>query len=159
VIRPLDDVATQYVEKHVKSHASRPDQAAKFATWQFKKYFGTWRNRKVGSIRKTDVLDLHDRLGRDIGHHTANRTVQFLRALFNWAGEAGIWQGVNPATGIKLFHEAKRTRFLQPTELHQFFLALKKEKNIDLRDFVNLAMWTGARRGDILSMRWKICHS
>jgi integrase len=150
----LDHLATQYVEKHVKAHASRPEHAAKSANWQFAKYLGSWRNRKVGSIRKTDVLELHDRLGRETGKHTANRTVQFLRALFYWADEAGIWQGVNPATGIKLFHEAKRTRFLQPTELPQLFAALTKETNIDLRDFVNLAMWTGARRGDILSMRW-----
>jgi len=57
--------------------------------------------------------------------------------------------------GVKLFHEAKRGRFLQPDELPRFFAALKKEANVDLRDFVNLAMWTGARRNDILSMRWQ----
>jgi integrase len=151
----LEDLADQYVEKHLKAHASRPDQAAKSAEWQFAKYLGPWRNRKVGSIRKTDVVELHDRLGRGTGKHTANRVVQFLRALFYWADEAGVWHGVNPASGIKLFHEAKRTRFLQPNELPQLFAALRKEPNVDLRDFVNLAMWTGARRGDILSLRWE----
>ena len=124
----LDEIATQYVEKHVKSRASRPEKAAKFANWQLGAYFGPWRKRKVGSIRKTDVLDLHNALARNIGNHTANRAVQFLRAVFNWSIEAGICQGENPATGIKLFHEAERTRFLQPNELPQLFKALRKRE-------------------------------
>lgn len=57
--------------------------------------------------------------------------------------------------GVHLFHEAKRRRFLLPEELPRFFKALRKEPNLDLRDFVNLAMWTGARRNDILSMQWQ----
>lgn len=151
----LEEIATLYIEKRIKPHASRPEKAAKFATWQLGAYFGSWRKRKVGSIRRKDVLALHNDLARDIGNHTANRAVQFLRAVFNWSIKKEDWQGENPATGIELFHEPERTRFLQPNELPQFFKALRKEKNKALRDFVNLAMWTGARRGDILSMRWE----
>jgi integrase len=150
----LDELATQYVEKHIRSKASHPEQAAKSANWQFKKYLGAWCERRVGSISRADVHELHDRIGRKNGKHTANRTVQLLRAIFYRAEKEELWQGINPAKGIELFAESKRKRFLQPNELPQFFSALAAETNIDLRDFVNLAMWTGARRGDILSMRW-----
>lgn len=151
----LDALTDAYIEKRIRAHASRPDRAVQAVEWQIKKYLSSWRNRRIDSIRKSDVLELHDRLGRECGHHTANRTVQLLRRLFYWAEEAGMWQGVNPAAGVKFFHEAKRTRFLQPDELPRFFTTLAKEKNRDLRDFVLLAMWTGARKSDIFAMRWE----
>jgi integrase len=154
----LEDVATQYVEKHIKSPDLIPEKAekaGKFAMWQLGAYFKSWRKRKIGSIDSTDVVDLHNALAKDIGTHSANRAVQFLRAVINWSVEAKLWRGENPAAGIKLFPETGRKRYLEPNELYQFFLALRKEKNIHLRDFVKLAMWTGARRGDILSMRWE----
>jgi integrase len=151
----LQELTDQYVEKQIRIHASRPDRAAEAVEWRINKYLSSWKNRKLGSIRKADVVELHDQLGRDCGQTNANRTVQMLRTMFYWAEDAEIWQGVNPAARIKMFHEEKRSRFLQPNELPLFFNALSKEKNPDFIDFVNLALWTGARRGDILSMRWE----
>jgi integrase len=151
----LDDLVDHYVEKHVKAHAARPERAEKDIDWKVEKYLESWRTRKAGSISKADVVDLHARIGSKSGRHSANRVVQFLRALFYWAKKAGISDGENPAAGVTLFHEPKRTRYLEPIELPLFFLALRKEKNVDLRDFVNLAMWTGARKNDVLSMRWE----
>jgi integrase len=152
----LNDIATEYIQKHILLQSSRPEKAAKNATWQLTKYFGQWRKRKIGSIRKKDVRNFHDDLKASVGPHTANRAIEFLRAVFNWAiDEAEIWQGENPARKIKLFHEAERERIVEKEELPRFFLELRRETNIDLRDFVNLAMWTGARRGDIFSMRWE----
>ena len=152
---PLDMLVEAYVQKHVMSRAAHPDRASKSLEWQVKNIFRPGGSATSIRFRKTEVQDLHDRLGEDVGHHTANRTVELVRRLFNWAAEAGMWHGANPAARIKFFYEAKRTRFLQPDELPRFFRALAKEKNIELRDFVNLAMRTGARRGDILSMRWE----
>jgi integrase len=75
--------------------------------------------------------------------------------MYYWAEDAGLWKGDNPARKIKFFHEEPRTRFLQPDELARLFTALKNEPNPDLTDFVNLALWTGARKSDIFSMRWE----
>jgi integrase len=155
-IPTFEALVKDYVEKHIKSHASRPERAAKNVEWMVDKYLASWRNRKITAIRKREVLDLHAQIGTDHGKHTANRIVQLLKAVFYWGAESGA-RGIkeNPAMGVKLFHEGKRRRFLQPDELPRFFSALKKETNTDLRDFVQLAMWTGARRNDVLSMRWQ----
>ena len=150
----LDELVAEYVEKHVKAHAARPDKAKKDVDWKMGKYLASWKKRRLGSIGKGDVIELHSRIGADHGKHTANRIAQFLRAVFYWAEEAMIWDGKNPAAGVKLFHERKRTRFLQPHELPRFFKALSGGKNQDLRDYVSLALWTGARRNDVFSMRW-----
>jgi integrase len=100
-------------------------------------------------------LNLHGQLGRDHGKVTANRVVQFLRTLFNWAAKAEVWRGENPARGVKFFHEEQRTRFLQPEELARLFTALRSEQNAELRDFVLLSLFTGARKSDVFSMRWE----
>jgi integrase len=156
-IPTFDALVKDYIEKQVKAHASRPERAAKNVEWMKKKYLASWCDRKITTIRKREVLDLHARIGTEQGKkHAANRIVQLLKAVFYWGAESGV-RGIkeNPAMGVKLFHEEKRRRFLQPDELPRFFKALRKDTSPDLRDFVNLAMWTGARRNDILSMRWQ----
>ena len=52
---------------------------------------------------------------------------------------------------------ASRERFLSGDELAHLFRAMKRPKNRirDLVDFVKLALWTGARRSDVLSMKWE----
>jgi integrase len=60
----------------------------------------------------------------------------------------------NPATRIEPFAEAKRDRFLQRGELPRFFAALAADPNDDFRDFIVLSLLTGARRGNVLGMRW-----
>jgi integrase len=152
----FDALVEDYIERHVLGHASRPEKAAANVRWMVRKYLAGWGNRKVSTITNDDVQTLHADIGKD-AKHTANRIVQLVRALFNFAIK-GRSRGLkrNPAVGIMLFHEAKRRRFLEPDELPRFFAALKKkETSTDLRDFVNLSLWTGARRNDILSMRWQ----
>jgi integrase len=168
-VQTFGELSDDYIEKRIKGHASHPEKAAKTAEWMVKKYLHEWRN-----VKATDIdQDAVNKLQRDLvkakhGIYVANRCVQFVKAVYNWGAKSSSRiKGIpNPAKGIDLFHETKRARFLQPDELPRFFTALNiKEENddglleyvnsADLRDFVPLALWTGARRGDILSMRWQ----
>jgi integrase len=149
----LDQLVEQYITRHVRAHAHRPERAEKDVRYTIKKYLTGWRERKLSHVLRKDVLDLHTDLGRK-HKHCANRVVQLLRALFNFANASELWNGENPAARVKLFHEAKRTRFLAPEELARLGTALKSEPNPDLNDYVGLALWTGARKSDVLSMRW-----
>ena len=90
------------------------------------------------------------------GHRTANMALNLVRALYNFAAEPkrGHFAGVNPAAKHDLFPEVERERFLQPDELRPFFEALAQEPNTTLRDFVLLALLTGARRSNVAAMRW-----
>lgn len=152
----FDDLVDKYIERHVKSHASRPERAVQEVRWAVDKHLASWKNAKLGEITRSDVVQVHEEVGRK--HTTAaNRLVQLVRRLYSWAEspDVGLHRGENPARHIKLFHESRRTRFLKPAEMHPLFTALKKEPNADLQDYVKLALWTGARRGDLLSMRWR----
>jgi integrase len=48
-----------------------------------------------------------------------------------------------------------RDRFLQADELPRFFQSLAEEPNIAMRDFILLALLTGARRENLCAMRWR----
>jgi integrase len=151
----LGDVLKDYVQRHLKSHAKNPERAEKHTVWQFDHYLARWRDRTLGSISRTDVRLLNREAGENYGNYSANRLVGLIRVLFNWALKEEMWQGDNPARGVTPFREDSRTRFVQHDELPKIFAALSKEKNVDLRDFVPMALFTGARRGDVLSMRWE----
>lgn len=151
----LGQLAADYIERQIKAHAAHPDRAVKDVTDMAKTYLTPWKNRRLGAISRRDVLGLHAKLGEQNGKVTANRVVQFLRTLYNWADKVEAWGGENPARNIKMFHEEPRTRFLQPDEMPRLFRALGSEASFDLQDFVLLALFTGARRNDVLSMRWE----
>lgn len=151
----FDNVLEDYIERHLRATAKNPDRACAGARWQFTKYVNKWRNRMIGAIRKKDVLDLHKDLAKENGTFTANRTVQLLRALYNWAIDHMEWKGENAAARIKLFFERKRDRFLRGEEIARLFTALREEPSQDLQDFVIMSLFTGARSGDVLSSRWE----
>jgi integrase len=150
------ELVDRYIDRHVKKHASHPERAAREVRWAVDKHLARWKKAKLGEITRSDMVQLHEDVGAK--HRTAaNRLVQLVRRLYSWGAspDVGVYRGENPARQIKMFHESRRTRFLKPPEMWQLFTALKKEPNADLRDYVILALWTGARRGDLLSMRWK----
>ncbi|EHR71395.1 site-specific recombinase XerD [Burkholderiales bacterium JOSHI_001] len=95
--------------------------------------------------------------GRKVtGERTANMALALVRTIYRWAsdGTRGYFTGVNPATGHTLFPEVQRERFLQPHELAPFFAALASEPSETVRDFVLVALLTGARRANVVAMRW-----
>lgn len=51
--------------------------------------------------------------------------------------------------------QSKTGSFLQTDELPRFFQSLAAEQNETLRDYILLALLTGARRASLLAMRWK----
>ena len=150
----LGGAVEDYLARRLAAHSKNPERAQRAARWQFDRYLSAWRNRNLGTITRGEVRNLHQELGESSGKVTANRTVTLLRTIFNFALKNELWAGDNPARGITPFPEASRTRFVQPQELPRFFKALSCERNLDLRDFVLLALFTGARRSNVLAMRW-----
>jgi integrase len=151
----LNEIIEDYCDKRLAGHAKNPERAAKGVRWSRDKYLASFKNRRLSSIERKDVRDLHRSIGKAHGHVTANRVATLLKTLFNWAKKSWEWKGENPAALIEKFPESRRSRVLQGVERKTFVAALADEPNGDLRDFVVLAIFTGARMSDILSMRWK----
>jgi len=144
----LKELFDEYLERHAKVFTRRwKNQQSMF------NQIPGLHNRKISSIRKSDVEALRDKIGSTRGKHVANRTVELLSSLFNKA-RSWDWKGENPASGVRAFKEAKRDRFLNGAELKAFFLSLQAEPNKLIRDFLLVALLTGARRSNVESMRW-----
>lgn len=78
----------------------------------------------------------------------ANRFLTVLRLLFTYAVEQQLCEW-NPASGIKPYPEAKRTRLLSDEEIDQVLSHCPPR----LKALVGLLRVTGQRVGDVLAMR------
>lgn len=56
------------------------------------------------------------------------------------------------------FRGKSRSRFVLPDEMPRLMLAMEHESNELVRDFVKLALFTGARRSNVLAMQWPDVH-
>ena len=152
----LDEIVELYVQKQLRPFAKKPERAEKDFRSVVARRMAPWRSRTLASIEQQEVEDAHTRIGEKEKHkRAANVFVKTLRVLFSFAEKKKLFRGANPAKGFTLYTENKRARFLQQDELPKLFTALRRAPNPDLRDFVNLSLWTGARKMDVLSMRWQ----
>jgi len=152
------ELVEAYVARHLREKANKPEKAEYDARWLVGKYFRDWLDRPVDEIRVEDMLTIKNRCGEK--RYMANRSIEFVRAIFNWSaraedGRINFWPVGNPAKGVSSYEERQRDRFLKPEELARFNDELKKERSRDLRDFLTLAITTGARKSDVLSMRFE----
>jgi integrase len=147
----LTEFFATYGDRHgSKKRAWRDDQQ------RFRDYL----QRPLGS-KKLSEIDrpmiakvLHDaeKAGKSVA------TVRNIRALasgvFAKATEWG-YLDANPALSIKVAgKKVSRDRFLQADELPRFFAAVAEEEPI-MRDFILLALLTGARRSNLCAMHWR----
>jgi len=130
-----------------------------------------WQNKKLSAIKKQHVQKLLtyiaenqrfiegvDKLGRRKvkrvgGKGASNQILRLLRKVFNQAIDWG-WEGDNPCTRIKEYKSKSRDRFLEGDELPKFFEELGEEPNTTARDYILASLLTGARRTNVLEMRW-----
>ena len=140
----------EYIERHAKPRKRtwREDQQ------KYRDYLERPLGRKkVSRITRADLAGIHSAITR-AGHPTvANRVKDLVSSVF---GRAIAWGYLdrNPAKGIEDNAEKSRERFLRPGELPRLFAALDGEPNANFRDYFLLALLTGARRNNVVAMRW-----
>ena len=141
-------------ERYLEQHAKIFKKSWIDDEYRYKGNLSQWRNRKLSVIRRADIQKLHTDIGKQGNIYAANRLLSLISIIFNKAIEWG-WNGDNPAKGVKKFKEKSRDRFLEGDELPRFFDALALEPNTIARDFFLIALLTGARRNNVLSMQWR----
>ncbi|MEK8088726.1 site-specific integrase [Thermithiobacillus plumbiphilus] len=141
----FEDYMTHHAMPHKRSWKTDRDRF---------KYLQPWAKRKLSSIRRSDVKTLHAKIGQDNGIYAANRLLALLKTMYNFGIHERDLPFENPAKGVKMFKEEKRERWLGADELPAFFQAVAEESNTDIRDYVLLSLLTGARQGNVVSMRW-----
>lgn len=110
--------------------------------------------RKLSTINKYELQALHSKIGQEHGKYEANRVLSYISAVYNKMISWG-WEGTNPTIGISKFREQKRDRFVLKDELPKLMEALNGEPNQDMKAFFLLCLYTGARKSNVLAMRWE----
>jgi integrase len=147
--RTFGELADLYIERHVwTKRSARNDRAV------LRLHLHALRPRPLSEINAHDIEHIHSELGRTAPYQ-ANRAVALVRKMFNLALDWGLFSGDNPAATIAFHPEEKRQRYLLPEELSRVFEALKEEQNEYARAAFVTAILTGARRHEILEMKWE----
>ena len=113
----------------------------------------------MSDITKTEIRELHLSLatkdGRNSGGtYAANKMLELLGHMFRTGIENGHVNCADPTAGIKRFPRHQRERFLDAEELPRWLAAVETLRSATSRDFLKLALFTGARRGNVCAMRW-----
>lgn len=163
----------RYVEEHVSVHGA--DRSAKDleSLWRahLEKPFSA---KRLTDLTTADVRAWHRRAseprmtkvklktGTEVqmsvgGSYAANRALQALKAAINWQIDTGTMAGDfrNPCLGVQLNAEKVRDVILRPEELPKLAKAIDAHLDVYARAFVWLAIYTGARRNEILKLEWQ----
>src|SRR5437762_9158584 len=111
--------------------------------------------RKVVDITRADVAKFHH--DNRAAPYQANLMRAMLSKMFNLAEVWGLRpDGSNPCRHVEKFRERKRERMLSPAELARLGDALAAfEGSPYAVAAVKLLVFTGASRGEVLSLRWE----
>ena len=157
------DLEQMYLTRHAALKKSRANDEA-----ILNHHLSYLRPRKLVTITRYEIARLHSKIGTEPSSvirpgrpvqrpmpRTANQTLALLRSMLNLAMDWGLLPpGPNPCLRIKKFPEVSRERFVKPDELPKLWAAIQAEPNVFVRVAFFVALLTGARRDEVLTMRW-----
>jgi integrase len=108
---------------------------------------------KISEIGFADIDRMHRRVTEVGGPYAANRTHSVVTKMFSMAIRWS-WVTVNPAKGVEHNPEVKRKRYLSADELARLIQALAEHPNQQSANIIRILMMTGARKSEVLGMRW-----
>lgn len=154
----LSDVVDRYLSVYLKQYPHRVQKQRQLLGW-WCKHIG---QLPLHQITPAVIAELRDQLsiektyrGKERSGATVNRYLAALsKVLTLCVREWGLLE-VSPMPKVgKLKESSGKMRFLQKEEIDQLFEACKKSRNSLLYPAVAIAVTTGMRRNEIVTLRW-----
>jgi integrase len=151
-------VFDQFLDEHVrpKLKASTAEGYQRVARLYVLPSLGRY---SIGEVKRTDIARLHHEMRSK--PYQANSTLAMLSKFFGWAEKHGLRpDGSNPCRHVEKYPEGRRERFLSQAEWARLGDALREaehEKTCSpwVIAAIRLLAYTGARRNEILTLRWE----
>jgi integrase len=151
------ELGTRYLEQHAVPK-KKPSSAASDRAMLRRHVIPVLGRMRVVEVTRQDVSLLHHALRET--PIIANRVIALLSKMFNLAERWGLRpDGSNPCRHVDRYPERPRERFLSMEEYERLggALAEAEEQNTEPPSAIGairLLALTGARRGEILGLRW-----
>ena len=143
----LQQAIREYLEQHKGRDKSVPQRLGWWA-----EHIGDKTLNKVNRLRVKNALAILEAEGK--APATLNRYKAALSAVFAYMCDRHDLK-VNPCLEVKQKREDNaRTRFLSADELDRLMKATKSSKWERLHLLVHMALTTGARRGELINLKW-----
>jgi integrase len=120
-------------------------------TKHIRPFFG--KHTRVADVGFADIDRLHRKITATGSTYIANRAIAVCSKMFALAIKWN-WCEKNPCIGIEKNPEAKRKRYLVGDELQRLTAALADTSDKQFVSAITLLLLTGARKGEVLAMRW-----
>jgi integrase len=122
-------------------------------------YLKDWRRMPLRDISRQMILAQHRKIGMSNGETTANNVMRHLRSVYNFAAAISDDLPPNPVlilTQGRLWNREQRRRSLIAShQLPGWWRAVWGETE-DARDVLLLALFTGMRRSEIITLKWEM---
>lgn len=112
----------------------------------------------MDSIHRADVATWQGELRiKGLAPATCNRVFVLFKTVLNCARQWGaLGQDKDPCQGVRLFTgQGTKERYLSPNEARRLLEALKSCRRRSSAQAIQLLLFTGARKNEILSARWE----
>ena len=148
-LRKFEDVALVYLQEKSKKRSIKD---LKIHVRRLRTHFEGFT---MNTLRPKDVSEyIGIRLAEGVANSTVNRELEVLSASINLANQQLEWDLPNPVKGRKLKEPEGRLRWLSVTEAEQLLDTANRPASRYLVDFINIALHTGMRKGEILGLEW-----
>ncbi len=154
----MDEAIDRYF-KEVLAHRDNPVNQITYLNW-WKQAIGGYSLADVTAPliveHRATLLGSTNKYGREVGKATVNRYVQALGHVFTIARKEWGWVSESPVLNISKFKEPRgRVRFLSDEERTSLLAACKESDNPHLYKAVVLALSTGARKMEVMGLKWQ----
>ena len=149
----VEAVVAEFIEKHVR-RSNKPSTAQEYVRLLNKEIVVRWGGRRLSDISRRDVNMLLDDIVDRGAPIAANRVLAILRKFCRWAVSREIISQ-SPCDGVMARSaETPRDRVLDDHELRLIWKAADT-LGWPFGPIVRLLLLTGARRGEVVGMRWE----
>lgn len=154
----LSDAIERYLTVYLRQYPHRLKKHSQLLGW--------WR-QKIGNLRLSEITpavisELRDKLAAEEtcrlkirSGSTVNRYLAALSKVLTLCVKEWCWLDISPMSRVgKLKENSGRTRYLSLEEIRRLMEACKVSRNKMLYDVVMIALTTGMRYSEIISLKW-----